>query len=79
MTTSPVVDLAPHLSAAESDLTREFMDVPVDVIHALVVRESHHYDQARVRDFVPLLVARAVRARLREYRDALSGHGVAAL
>jgi hypothetical protein len=73
MTTSPVVDLASHLSAAESDLAREFEDVPADVIHALVVREAHQYDRARVRDFVPLLVARAVRARLWEYRDALSG------
>ncbi|HEY5249956.1 MAG TPA: DUF3562 domain-containing protein [Dermatophilaceae bacterium] len=71
MTTSPVVGPASGLAATESDLTHEFVDVPADVIHALVARECHHYDDARVRDYVPLLVARAVRLRLREHRNAI--------
>jgi glutaredoxin-related protein len=69
MATSPVVNLAQLLDSAETVLAAEFDGVPADVIHALVVREASHYRQARVHDYVPLLVARAVRARLREYVD----------
>jgi hypothetical protein len=71
MPTSPVVGLAQLLDSAETVLVAEFDGVPADVIHALVVREASHYRQARVHDFVPLLVARAVRGRLREYVDSI--------
>jgi hypothetical protein len=66
MTTSPVVDPAHHLVAAEVALAAEFPSVPADTIHELIVDESRNYEVAKVRDFVPLLVARTVRTRLRE-------------
>ena len=71
MATSPVVNLAQLLDSAETVLAEEFAGVPADVIHALVVREANHYRQARVHDYVPLLVARAVRRRLREHVDSI--------
>jgi len=70
MTTSLVVDPASRLDAAEATLASEFPSVPADTIHALVVRESHAYDDARVRDFIPLLVTRTVRTRLRGVEPA---------
>ena len=61
----PVVGLEPHLASAEASLGAEFHDVPLDVIHMLVERECGNYAGARVRDYLPLLVARSVRNLLR--------------
>jgi hypothetical protein len=56
---------ARHLAAAESDLLHDFPDVAPDVIHGLVQRAYAALTPARVRDYLPLLVAREVRVRLR--------------
>jgi hypothetical protein len=67
MTTSTVVDPAGRLAAAEAVLASEFPAVPADTIHALIVRESRTYEDARVRDYIPLLVTRTVRTRLQQH------------
>jgi hypothetical protein len=56
-----------HLDHAEIALVREFPSVPVDVVHALVVRIHRVFSEASVRDYVPLLVQREVRSRLRRH------------
>lgn len=43
----------------------EFPEVPADDIHALMTRETKRFDAAKVRDYVSILVARAVRSTLR--------------
>ncbi len=55
------IDPARQLLAAEDDLVADFPAVPQAEIHFLVARENRRYDSARVRDFVSILVARAVR------------------
>jgi len=66
------------LAAVESEIRREFPHVP-----AVSVRETMHvahqaFDRASVRDFVPLLVGREVRSRLRhrsiDAQTLLLGH-----
>lgn len=65
--TGPSVDEpAGRLAAAEFALVSEFPDVPADMIHALVVREGRRFDNARVRGYLPLLITRSVRTRLRQ-------------
>ena len=54
-----------HLAAAESDLRREFPNVPACAVHEAVEIEYKAFDRARIRDYVPLLVAKVVRYRLR--------------
>jgi hypothetical protein len=54
-----------HLAAAESELRREFPSVPALSVHEAIEIESKAFDRAPVRDYVPLLVARQVRHRLR--------------
>jgi hypothetical protein len=54
-----------HLAAAESDLRREFPNVPAYAVHEAVEIEYKAFDRARIRDYVPLLVAKVVRYRLR--------------
>ena len=66
-----VGNLPTHLAKAESELAAEFESVPGDLIHALVVREAHRYDEAKIHDYVPLLVTRSVRGRLREHGDTI--------
>ena len=58
------IDPARQLIAAEHDLAAEFESVAPEEIHSMVVRENHRYDAATVRDYVSILVARAVRRLL---------------
>ena len=59
------MDPARQLLAAEADLVVEFPEVPADDIHVLMTRETKRFDAAKIRDYVSILVARAVRATLR--------------
>jgi len=59
------MDPARQLLAAEADLVVEFPEVPADDIHVLMTRETKRFDAANVRDYVSILVARAVRSTLR--------------
>jgi hypothetical protein len=58
------IDPARQLLAAEHDLADDFPAVPPAEIHSMVLRESRRYDSAHVRDYISILVARAVRASL---------------
>jgi hypothetical protein len=64
MATLIELDPARQLLAAEHDLAEDFPAVPPGEIHSMVVRENRRYESARVRDYVSILVARAVRASL---------------
>ena len=59
-----------RLSATQRELRREFPSVPVEQIDMLVEGIWMHYDAARVRDFVPLLVRTQAREELREIVQA---------
>ncbi len=65
MTTSPVVSQSGHLKAAEAALASEFPAVSPDTIHTLILRELQRYSDAKIRDYIPLLVTRAIRHALR--------------
>ena len=56
-----------HLAVAESELRREFPNVPAYAVHEAIEIEHRTFDRARIRDYVPLLVARDVRYRLRHH------------
>jgi hypothetical protein len=58
------IDPARQLAAAEHDLADDFPTVPPAEIHSLVQRENRRYASARVRDYISILVAGAVRASL---------------
>ena len=58
------IDPARQLAAAEHDLADDFPAVPPAEIHSLVQRENRRYASARVRDYISILVAGAVRASL---------------
>jgi len=64
MATLIELDPARQLLAAEHDLAEDFPAVSPGEIHTMVVRENRRYESARVRDYVSILVARAVRASL---------------
>jgi hypothetical protein len=64
MATLIELDPARQLLAAEHDLAEDFPAVPPGEIHSMVVRENRRYESASVRDYVSILVARAVRASL---------------
>lgn len=51
----------------ESRLVREHDAVPPSLVHEWVERASARFGDARVRDFVPLLVERAVRLSVRNF------------
>ena len=55
-----------RLSATQRDLRHEFPSVPLEQIDMLVEGIWKHYEAARVRDFVPLLVRKQAREELRE-------------
>jgi uncharacterized protein (DUF433 family) len=55
-----------QLSQAVIDLAAEFPQVPHDVIQALLRQATERYATATVRAFLPILVAKDVRAALRE-------------
>ena len=71
MSSSPAVHPSTRLANVEAALIAEFDSVPADLVHALIVREARHYDAAKIHDFVPLLVTRSVRGRLREHGDTI--------
>ena len=48
------------------DLIREFPSLPPDVVEAQVSLVEHAFDEARVRSYVPVLVQRGARERLRQ-------------
>lgn len=54
------------LNKAVRTLGEEFFTVPPAAIAALVATEYRRYTGRPVRDFVPMLVERAVRAQLRQ-------------
>lgn len=58
------IDPARQLLAAEHDLAEDFPAVPPAEIHSMVLLETRRYDTARVRDYISILVARAVRTSL---------------
>jgi len=64
MATLIEIDPARQLLAAEQALAADFPAVPSEEIHSLVVTESRRFASAHVRDYVAILVARAVRTSL---------------
>ena len=58
------IDPARQLIAAERDLVADFPAVPPVEIHSMVVRENRRFASAHVREYVSILVARAVRTSL---------------
>ena len=67
MTTAlvPTDDGDREMVSTESDLAYDFPEVAPDVIHSLVRRSYAAMTPAKVHSFLPLLVARDVRAQLR--------------
>jgi len=63
--TEPRID-DERLGATQRELRLEFPSVTPDEIDMLVEGIWMHYETARVRDFVPLLVRRQAREELRE-------------
>ena len=61
-----------RLSAAQRELRSEFPSVPREQVDMLVEGLWQHYEDARVRDFVPLLVRRQAREELRDIAEVLS-------
>jgi hypothetical protein len=59
---------ARHLAVAEVELRREFPHVPAHAVREAIDIEHKAFDRAAVRDFVPLLVMRDARVRLRNRR-----------
>jgi len=72
MATSPWVLAAPRLDSAVATLVAKFPSVPGELVRALVNRASHTFADARVQDYVPLLVERSVRAELEAYGTDLA-------
>ncbi|WP_439657441.1 HD domain-containing protein [Lentzea sp. HUAS TT2] len=51
----------------ESQLVREFGDVPPSLVHEWIERARARFGRARLQDYVPLFVAREVRASARAF------------
>jgi hypothetical protein len=58
---------ARHLAVAEVELRNEFPHVPAYAVHEAIETEHKAFDRAKIRDYVPLLVTRDVRYRLRHH------------
>jgi hypothetical protein len=54
-----------EMASTESELAHAYPDVTPDVIHALVQRAYTRLTPAKVHSYLPILVGRDVRARLR--------------
>jgi hypothetical protein len=52
------------LQRLRDELTTKFPTVPPEVIAEEIARASGQFDDAAIREFVPVLVARAVQSRL---------------
>ncbi|MBN9629404.1 MAG: hypothetical protein J0I18_02160 [Actinobacteria bacterium] len=61
-----LADESVALEHAAERLSARFPDVPREDIDRLVEEHSEEYDDAPVRDFVPVLVEHEVKAELRE-------------
>lgn len=59
------IDPARQLADTERDLVAEFPRVSASEIHTLVDNANSRYDRAKVRGYVSILVAAAVRRTLR--------------
>ena len=57
---------AHHLARVESELRREFPKVSSHAVRGAIQLELRAFDDAQVRDYVPLLVTRRVRIWLRQ-------------
>jgi hypothetical protein len=72
--------LAPEDEAArrsvELELRAEFPSVPVDQVRVLVECLWSHFDGARVRDFVPVLVRKQAKEELLDHVGDGTGPGV---
>lgn len=55
-----------QLAHVRDDLRREFPAVPGEVVDNQVARMEQAFTRARVRSFVPVLVRRGARERLRQ-------------
>jgi hypothetical protein len=58
---------ARHLAVAEVELRDEFPQVPAYAVREAIEIVRKAFDQAKIRDYVPLLVTRDVRYRLRHH------------
>ena len=54
-----------QIAHVRDDLVREFQSLPVEVVQEQVTRMTASFTAAPVRSFVPVLVRRGARARLR--------------
>ena len=66
MTVNPA-DEQRHLAHITQDLRREFAAVPEEVVDGEVAELLRSFQQAPVRSFIPTLVHRGARQRLRHY------------
>lgn len=55
-----------QIAHVRDDLIREFATLPATVVQQQVEQQLHVFDAARVRSFVPVLVRRGARERLRQ-------------
>jgi len=62
-----------HVAATEAALAERYPDVPRALVHALVLDAYRSFADARIRDFLPLLVWRIVRDRLAAVRQDSEG------
>jgi len=56
-----------HFALAESELRKEYPEVPAQTVREAIQRERTTFDDATIRDFVPLLVISHVRNLLRQH------------
>lgn len=68
----PMTAKKEHLAvdALVAELGVQFPDVPPEEILSVVAAAHHRFDGRPIRDFVPILVGRAARDRLREQPQA---------
>jgi hypothetical protein len=52
------------------DLSREFAQIPPEAVRRVVAEEFGSFEESRIRTFVPILVRRSAKARLRSQVSA---------
>ncbi len=65
MALDPRADEHRQIEHVKDDLVREFAALPESLVDEQVTQVARHFTQARVRSFVPVLVRRGARERLR--------------
>ena len=70
VTTDVAVRTADHLRTTEAALAEQFPDVPRTLLHDLVMAAYRSLEDARISDFLPVLVWRIVRDQLRDQLPA---------